>query len=133
MAQTKKILLIDDDVDLREALSELLIMTDDFDVFEGGDGAEALEKIKQQAYDMVVLDVGLPDIDGRTLVIRLKKQLGGKSAPPIVAVTARSGQSEEYIAKRFGCDAFISKPIDPPAFLQVVKHMMNTSEKEADK
>ena len=67
MAQTKKILLIDDDVDLREALSELLIMTDDFDVFEGGDGAEALEKIKQQAYDMVVLDVGLPDIDGREL------------------------------------------------------------------
>ena len=49
MAQAKKILLIDDDVDLREALSELLIMTEHFDVFEGGDGADALEKIKQQS------------------------------------------------------------------------------------
>ena len=44
MAQLKKILLIDDDEDLREALSEQLITTEEFEVFEGGSGADALEK-----------------------------------------------------------------------------------------
>ena len=58
MAQLKKILLVDDDEDLREALSEQLVMTEDFDVFEAGDGAEAMEKARAQLYDLVILDVG---------------------------------------------------------------------------
>jgi len=70
MAQLNKILLVDDDEDLREALSEQLLMTEDFDVYEGSSGAEALEKIKQQSYDLMVLDVGLPD-----LLARLRAQL----------------------------------------------------------
>ena len=65
MAQLKKVLLIDDDEDLREALSEQLLMTEDFDVHEGASGVEALEKVKQHSYDLLVLDVGLPDTDGR--------------------------------------------------------------------
>ena len=68
MAQLNKILLVDDDEDLREALSEQLLMTEDFDVHEGASGAEALEKVKQHSYDLMVLDVGLPDTDGRELV-----------------------------------------------------------------
>ncbi len=59
MAQLKKILLIDDDEDLREALSEQLITTEEFEVSEGGSGADALEGVKQQLYDIVILDVGL--------------------------------------------------------------------------
>ena len=51
MAQLKKVLLINDDEDLREALSEQLLMTEDFDVYEGSNGAEALQKVKQQSYD----------------------------------------------------------------------------------
>ena len=62
MAQTlKKILLVDDDEDLREALSEQLVMTEDFDVFEAGTAAEALKKAMEALYDLVILDVGLPD------------------------------------------------------------------------
>ena len=53
MAQLKKVLLIDDDEDLREALSEQLLMTEDFDVHEGDSGAEALEKVKQHSYDLL--------------------------------------------------------------------------------
>ena len=62
MAQNlKKILLVDDDDDLREALGEQLIITEDFDVFEAANGAETMEKVKQGIYDLVILDVGLPD------------------------------------------------------------------------
>ena len=67
MAHVKKILLVDDDDDLREALGEQLVMTEDFDVFEAADGADAMRKIKEMTHDLVILDVGLPDTDGREL------------------------------------------------------------------
>ena len=67
MAQLKKILLVDDDDDLREVLGEQLLMTEDFDVFEAGNAHEAMAKTKDTIYDLVILDVGLPDNDGREL------------------------------------------------------------------
>ena len=67
MSQLKKLLLVDDDEDLREALSEQLVITEDFDVFEAGDGAGAMERVKEALYDLIILDVGLPDTDGREL------------------------------------------------------------------
>jgi len=75
MAQLKKILLVDDDDDLREALGEQLIMTEDFDVFEADDGASAMVKAKEGIYDLVILDVGLPDTDGRELCRLMRKHL----------------------------------------------------------
>ncbi|MCB1342900.1 MAG: response regulator, partial [Pseudooceanicola sp.] len=79
MAQTKKILLVDDDDDLREALSEQLVMTEDFDVFEAASGSKAMERVREALYDLVILDVGLPDTDGRELCKRMRKQ--GVKAP----------------------------------------------------
>ena len=73
MAQLKKILLVDDDEDLREALAEQLVMTEDFDVFEAGNGAEAMVKAKEGLYDLMILDVGLPDTDGRELCKLMRK------------------------------------------------------------
>ena len=77
MATLRKILLVDDDDDLREALSEQLVMTEDFDVFEARTGAEGMEKAKAGIYDLVILDVGLPDTDGRELCRRMRK-VGGE-------------------------------------------------------
>ena len=125
MAQTKKILLIDDDVDLREALSELLIMTDDFDVFEGGDGAEALEKIKQQAYDMVVLDVGLPDIDGRELCRLIRKQ-GVKC--PILMLTGHDTDSDTILGLNAGANDYITKPFKFPVLLARIRAQLRQHE-----
>ena len=67
MATQKNILLVDDDEDLREALAEQLVMTEDFEVFEAANGADAMQKVKEQIHDLVILDVGLPDTDGREL------------------------------------------------------------------
>ena len=129
MAQTKKILLIDDDVDLREALSELLIMTDGFDVFEGGDGAEALEKIKQQAYDMVVLDVGLPDIDGRELCRLIRKQ-GVKC--PILMLTGHDTDSDTILGLNAGANDYITKPFKFPVLLARIRAQLRQHEQSED-
>ena len=64
MSNLKKILLVDDDDDLREALSEQLVMTEDFDVFEAGDGQQAMVKVKEGLYDLVILDVNMPRMNG---------------------------------------------------------------------
>ncbi len=129
MAQAKKILLIDDDVDLREALSELLIMTEDFDVFEGGDGAEALEKIKQLAYDMVVLDVGLPDIDGRELCRLIRKQ-GVKC--PILMLTGHDTDSDTILGLNAGANDYITKPFKFPVLLARLRAQLRQHEQSED-
>ena len=129
MAQAKKILLIDDDVDLREALSELLIMTEDFDVFEVGDGAEALEKIKHQAYDMVVLDVGLPDIDGRELCRLIRKQ-GVKC--PILMLTGHDTDSDTILGLNAGANDYITKPFKFPVLLARIRAQLRQHEQSED-
>ena len=129
MAQAKKILLIDDDVDLREALSELLIMTEDFDVFEGGDGAEALEKIKQLAYDMVILDVGLPDIDGRELCRLIRKQ-GVKC--PILMLTGHDTDSDTILGLNAGANDYITKPFKFPVLLARLRAQLRQYEQSED-
>ena len=90
MAQLKKILMVDDDDDLREALSEQLVMTEDFDVFEAANGADGLTKAKEAVYDLVILDVGLPDTDGRELCRVMRKQ-GVKS--PILMLTGHDSDA----------------------------------------
>ena len=129
MAQAKKILLIDDDVDLREALSELLIITEDFDVFEVGDGAEALEKIKQQAYDMVVLDVGLPDVDGRELCRLIRKQ-GVKC--PILMLTGHDTDSDTILGLNAGANDYITKPFKFPVLLARIRAQLRQHEQSED-
>ena len=73
---------------------------------------------------LILMDFNLPDIDGRTLVLQLKKQLGGAAAPPIVALTARAGESEARLAQRFGCSAFVSKPFEPEELIALVKRLV---------
>ena len=61
MTQVKTILLIDDDDDLRAALAEQFVMTEEFSVVEAGTGADALTHVKNGLFDLLIIDVGLPD------------------------------------------------------------------------
>ena len=129
VAQAKKILLIDDDVDLREALSEQLAMMEDFDVSEGGDGAECLEKINQQTYDMVVLDVGLPDIDGRELCRLIRKQ-GVKC--PILMLTGHDTDSDTILGLDAGANDYITKPFKFLVLLARIRAQLRQHEQSED-
>ncbi len=107
MANLKKILLVDDDEDIREALSEQLVMTEDFDVFEAGTGAQAMEKAKQEIYDLVILDVGLPDTDGRDLCRLMRKQ-GIKC--PIIMLTGHDSDADTILGLDSGANDYVTKP-----------------------
>ena len=95
-------------------------------------GLEGARMARQERPSIILMDFNLPDVDGRTMALVLKKQLGGRNAPPIVAVTARSGDSEIMVAKSLGCDAFVSKPFVPEDLLNLVVGLLQkqTSKQE---
>lgn len=129
MAQLKKILLIDDDEDLREALSEQLIMTEDFDVFEAANGQDALVKVKEATYDIVVLDVGLPDTDGRDLCRVMRKQ-GVKS--PILMLTGQATDADTILGLDAGANDYVTKPFKFPVLLARVRAQLRQHEQSED-
>ena len=129
MAQLKKILLIDDDEDLCEVLSEQLIMTEHFAVFQSSDGADALEKVKQQAYDLVILDIGLPDIDGHELCRMLRKQ-GVKC--PIFMLTGHGADSDTILMLDAGANDYINKPFKFTILLARIHAQLRQHEQSED-
>ncbi|MEX0338696.1 MAG: response regulator transcription factor [Arenibacterium sp.] len=129
MAQLKKLLLVDDDEDLREALSEQLVMTEDFDVFEAGDGAGAMERVKESLYDLIILDVGLPDTDGRELC-RLMRKTGVKS--PILMLTAQDSDADTILGLDAGANDYVSKPFKFPVLLARIRAQLRQHEQSED-
>ena len=129
MAQLKKILLVDDDEDLREALSEQLIMTEEFDVFEAGDGADGMARAKEALYDLVILDVGLPDTDGRELCRLMRKQ-GVKS--PIMMLTGHDGDADTILGLDAGANDYVAKPFKFPVLLARIRAQLRQHEQSED-
>jgi DNA-binding response OmpR family regulator len=129
MATLKKILLVDDDDDLREALSEQLVMTEDFDVFEAGTGAQGMERVKEALYDLVILDVGLPDTDGRELCRRMRKQ-GVKC--PIVMLTGHDSDADTILGLDAGANDYVTKPFRFPVLLARVRAQLRQHEQSED-
>ncbi len=129
MANLKKILLVDDEEDLREALSEQLVSTEDFDVFEAGSGAEAMERIKSGHFDIAILDVGLPDTDGRELCRRMRKQ-GVKC--PIVMLTGHDSDSDTILGLDAGANDYVTKPFKFPVLLARIRAQLRQHEQSED-
>lgn len=129
MSQLRKILLVDDDEDLREALSEQLVMTEDFDVFEAGNGVEAMERVKDGLYDLVILDVGLPDTDGRELCRRMRKQ-GVKS--PILMLTGHDSDADTILGLDAGANDYVTKPFKFPVLLARIRAQLRQHEQSED-
>ncbi|ATG48205.1 response regulator transcription factor [Celeribacter ethanolicus] len=125
MATLKKILLVDDDDDLREALSEQLVMTEDFDVFEADCGAAGMEKSKEGHYDLIILDVGLPDTDGRELCKRLRKS-GVKC--PILMLTGHDTDADTILGLDSGANDYVTKPFKFPVLLARIRAQLRTHE-----
>lgn len=129
MAGLRKILLVDDDDILREALSEQLVQTEDFDVFEAGTGAEGMEKAKAALYDLIILDVGLPDTDGRELCRRMRK--AGVKAP-ILMLTGHDGDADTILGLEAGANDYVTKPFRFPVLLARIRAQLRQHEQSED-
>ncbi|SFD48475.1 response regulator transcription factor [Roseivivax sediminis] len=129
MAQLKNILLVDDDDDLREALAEQLVLTEDFEVFEAESGAVAMARVKEQLFDLIILDVGLPDNDGRE-VCRLMRKQGVKA--PILMLTGHDSDADTILGLDAGANDYVTKPFKFPVLLARIRAQLRQHEQSED-
>ena len=129
MAQLKRILLVDDDDDLREALSEQLVMTEDFDVLEADNGACAMQKVKESLFDLLILDVGLRDTDGRELCKLMRKQ-GVKA--PVLMLTGHDSDADTILGLDAGANDYVTKPFKFPVLLARIRAQLLQHEQSED-
>jgi len=129
MSVAKRILLVDDDSDLREALAEQLMMIDDFDVFEAEDGAGGIERTKGEMHDLVILDVGLPDMDGRE-VCRMMRKAGVKC--PVIMLTGHDTDADTILGLDAGANDYVTKPFKFPVLLARIRAQLRQHEQSED-
>jgi DNA-binding response OmpR family regulator len=129
MSTLKKILLVDDDADLRGALADQFVLTEEFDVFEAETGAQGIERAKAQPHDLVILDVGLPDMDGRE-VCRLMRKGGVRC--PILMLTGHVSDSDQILGLDAGANDYVAKPFKFAVLLARVRAQLRQHESSED-
>ncbi len=107
MSIGKRVLLVDDDTTLIEMLTEQLHLHEEFTINVARTGAEALEQAKRDYCDVIILDVGLPDMDGRE-VCRLLRRNGVRS--PIIMLTGADTDADTILGLDAGANDYITKP-----------------------
>jgi DNA-binding response OmpR family regulator len=129
MAAVKKVLIVDDDEALRQALAEQLHLHEEFATREADTGAAALEAAKTDYYDAILLDVGLPDMDGRE-VCRLLRRSGVKA--PIVMLTAADTDADTILGLDAGANDYIAKPFRLGVLLARLRAQLRQHEQSED-
>lgn len=107
MAQVRKILIADDDRELRSTLAEQLALHEEFSPTQVENAGAALAATRAEAPDLVIMDVGLPDMDGREAV-RLMRKDGFKS--PIIILTGNASDADAVLGLESGANDYVIKP-----------------------
>lgn len=111
----KRILVVEDNA-MNMELVTYILQSNGIDVTQAVDGPEALENINQKVFDLVLLDIQLPGIDGVEILNKIKGNPSLKNMP-VVALTAHAMQGDEQYFVDVGFKGYISKPIDVSAFM----------------
>ena len=127
MNQPARILLVDDDVSIQRAVAPLL-RSRGYHVEVVGTGAEGVAAAADRAPDLIVLDLGLPDLEGAEVCRRMREH----TKAPIVILSARSGEAEKVAALDLGADDYVTKPFGAEELLARIRvALRRVSESEA--
>jgi len=129
MPNTRQILIVDDDPELREALSEQLSLYEEFKAFAAEDGRKGVQAAKAGQIDLVIMDVGLPDIDGHEAVRILRKN-GFKA--PIIMLTGHDTDSDTILGLESGANDYITKPFRFAVLLARIRAQLRQHEASED-
>ncbi|MFS8036160.1 response regulator transcription factor [Xanthobacter sp. AM11] len=129
MANAWKILVVEDDPELRDALIEQLALQDEFEPVPAETAAAALELAKNGAIDLVIMDVGLPDMDGRDAVRQMRRS-GFKA--PILMLTGHDTDSDTIMGLEAGANDYIAKPFRFAVLLARLRAQMRSHEASED-
>lgn len=119
----KKILIVEDEQDLRELLGNYLT-NEGYEVSKAGDGVEAVSLFSQNTYDLVVLDIMIPKIDGYSVCEIIKKQ----SEVPVVFLSALSDEKSQIKGYDKLADDYVTKPFSMPVFLRKINALLRRND-----
>ncbi|NJN85504.1 MAG: response regulator [Leptolyngbyaceae cyanobacterium SL_7_1] len=117
---SKRILLIDDEVPLRRVVQLTLYLTAGWEVISVGSGEEALQQAEIQQPDAILLDLMMPDMDGLSILSRLRANLATQHIP-IIVMTAKVQALYQLEYQQLGIAAIFIKPFEPTTLVQQVK------------
>lgn len=116
MTHRTRILLVDDEVAIQRSVGPLL-RARGYDVDVAGTGAEALKTFAERPADLIVLDLGLPDLEGTEVCRRVRAE----SAVPILVLSARGAEADKVNALDLGADDYVTKPFGPEELLARIR------------
>jgi DNA-binding response OmpR family regulator len=125
-----KILVVEDESDIRELLRYNLEQ-DGFAVEEASDGAEALDRVRRRAPDLMVLDLMLPQMSGLEICRRIRNE-PETAKLPIIVVTARGSEVDRVLGLEMGADDYVVKPFSPREVVARVKALLRRANPPAD-
>jgi len=125
----RRIFLVDDDADLRKSLLDQLMHYREFELIEAANANEALRKVRDLHVDLMILDVGLPDMDGREAVKILRRD-GFKS--PILLLTGHDSDSDEILGLESGANDYVTKPFRFSVLLARIRAQLRQHDQSED-
>ena len=118
----KKILIVDDEKNIRNVIKEYAKF-DGFETFEAEDGMQAVEMCRTQDFDLIIMDIMMPKLDGYSAVreIRKTKQI------PVIMLSARGEEYDKLVGFELGVDDYVTKPFSPKELLARIRAVMKRS------
>ena len=125
----RRILVVDDDDLLRESLVEQLSLYEEFELVEESNATRGIQRARAEPIDLMIVDVGLPDMDGREAVKLLRK--GGFKAP-IVLLTGHDSESDTILGLESGANDYVTKPFRFAVLLARIRAQLRQFEQSED-
>jgi DNA-binding response OmpR family regulator len=129
MTNVRRILIVEDDAELRDALVEQLALHEEFEAVAAENGAKGVQAAKTGQIDLVIMDVGLPDIDGREAVRMLRK---GGFKSPILLLTGHDTDSDTILGLESGANDYVTKPFRFAVLLARIRAQLRQHEASED-
>jgi chemosensory pili system protein ChpA (sensor histidine kinase/response regulator) len=117
-ATAPRVLLVDDSISVRRFVGRMLTVGG-FEVVTANDGAEAIAKVAEGRFDVVVTDLEMPRVNGYELIEDLRRRSSTRNVPVIV-LTTRAGDKHVSLARRLGVEHYVTKPVDESTFVRLV-------------
>lgn len=119
----KRVLIVEDEVKIARLVRDYLRQAG-FDVLEATDGPSGLAMARAEKPDMIVLDLGLPGMDG----LDVTRQLRATSSVPIIMLTARTDESDRIVGLELGADDYVDKPFSPKELVARIRAVLRRAE-----
>lgn len=129
MANAARLLVVDDDQDLRDTLAEQLRLSDEFEVLTVATAGEAAELVKGERVDLGIMDVGLPDMDGREAVRQMRRN-GFRG--PVIMLTAQASDADAILGLESGANDYVVKPFKFAVLLARIRAQLRQHEASED-